>query len=103
MRADTIARMKVQASPQARSLIGERGGCVFVRVRRARCCSGTLTTLEATTTEPVDASSFRAVEGDGFTLFVGPVGAPEPDVIDLEVRGRRRRVRAYWNGCAYAI
>ena len=58
---------------------------------------------EASTDPPADADRFTALPAGDFELFVraaGPNGLPGELHVDLTGL-RRRRVRAYWNGCAY--
>ena len=92
--------MRVVASEPARQLIGERGGRLYVWVRKGRCCGG-LRTL-TTAGEPRRDIEFRRVEEEcRFELFVPAHLAPLPDELHLDVRSRARSVDAYWNGCAW--
>jgi len=92
--------MRVVATDEARALIAERGGRLFVSVRKARCCGG-LQTLAAETEVP-DAGDYRsaALEG-GIEVLVPSRLARMPERLDLELRRRPRRIEAYWNGCAW--
>ena len=96
--------VKLVTSPDATEFVLEHGGCLYVWAGTTACCGGTRF-IEASTEPPVDAERFlRAITGD-FDVFVRPAG-PEgfPDELDVDLGGlRRRRVRAYWNGCAYLI
>jgi len=93
--------MRVDASPQALALVAERGGRLYVQARRTRCCGGALTLLE-TSSEPGDRL-FRRVPAEGLELYLDE-RLREPDVLELDVGGlRRRHVHAYWNGCAYVV
>jgi len=96
--------VKVVASPEAVQLVREQGGCVFVWADVVNCCTGGLTFLEASTDSPGPGHEFRRLAGDAFDLFldVGPRDLPRE--IHFELRGwPRKRLRAYWNGCAYAL
>jgi hypothetical protein len=88
----------VVSSPAA-GLIQERGGRLYVWLRK-ECCSG-VTTL-ATASEPPKRREFRQIEtDDGFQLFV-PAGLTRlPDELHIELRRFPRRVEAYWDGCAW--
>lgn len=89
------------ASPEALAFVRERGGKVYVRARRSRCCSGGLTLLE-TSDEPGDRT-FNRFEADGIELYLDERLQP-PEEIELAVSGvRSRHLRAYWNGCAYVV
>jgi hypothetical protein len=93
--------MRLDASPEALRLVQERGGKLYVRAKRTRCCGGPLVFLE-TSAEPGDLS-FRRVEADGVELYLD-VRLGVPDELVLEAKGRRRRhVHAYWDGCAYVV
>jgi len=94
--------MRVVVSEPARRLIAERGGRLYVRTNRSRCCGGGVTRL-VTSSEPSAGVEFRrAVEADGFELFLPARLARLPDELHVEVR-RRSRVEAFWNGCAWVV
>ncbi len=92
--------MRVVASDEARELIAERGGRLYVSIRAARCCGGART-LTATTDVAVP-DAYRRVGGDGFDVLVPRVLSRLPDELHVEL-GRRRRLEAYWNGCAWVV
>ena len=93
----------VLAEPSVAEAIRERGGKVFVRTDRHRCCGGGITYL-VTTSEREPDHDYRRFDAEGFELFLDAGGRVPPDELHLVVRGRRRkRVEAYWNGCVYAI
>lgn len=95
--------MRVLATPEARSWIRERGGLLFVRPRRHGFGRGGLWTLSASTDVPDDALDYQRFEARGFLLFLPPGWRPPRELI-VEVRGRlRRRLEAFWNGCAFVI
>ena len=93
--------MQVKASSEAIALVQTEGGKLYVRAKRARCCHGSLTFLEASS-EPGERS-FRRVAATEIELYLAE-GLREPDELELDVGGlRRKRVHAYWNGCAYVV
>ena len=93
--------MKVLASPEARAYIRERGGLLFVWVVRGGALRGALRLLRVSTEPPPDALDWQRVETKGFLVFLPP-GLPTPHELHVEVRGvLRRRVAAFWNGCAF--
>lgn len=93
--------MRVVASPEARVLIGERGGCLFVWAKTSRCC-GAITFLQASTDGP--KREFRHVEADGIDVYLAAGIREPPEELQIEVRGRRRRrLEAYWDDCAYVV
>lgn len=92
--------MRVLSSPEARTFIQDKGGLLFVwMVGRMRGSQ----TLRVSTEPPPDALEWRRVETNGFLLFLPP-RMRSPRELHLELRGiLRRRVQAFWNGCAYVI
>jgi hypothetical protein len=96
--------MQVVVSDEARELADAKGGVVYVRSHTHRCCAGPLTLLDVTTETPLDAGDFVAVQAGGVTVRYH--GDPEdgPHVLNIDVRGRRRRrLVSYWDGCAYRV
>ncbi len=96
--------MRLVASPDAVTLVQERGGKLFVRESRIRsgCCARPVTFLKAST-EP-DDHVFRQVADGEIELYLDERLPGLPDELHLEVRGwRKKRVAAYWNGCAYVL
>ena len=92
--------VKIIATDEARRLISERGGRLYVSVKKARCCGGTMT-LAATTTVR-DMERFRSLGQDaGFELLVPRDLARLPDRLEIEARRFPLRVEAYWDGCAW--
>jgi hypothetical protein len=93
--------MRIEATPEVRSYVSERGGMLFVRTRQVLLRGPKL--LETTTEPPPDALDWRRIESRGLLVFV-PEGMRLPKTLVLCLSGRfRRRVRALWNGCAYVI
>jgi hypothetical protein len=92
--------MQVNASAAAVELVRERGGRLYVWIDPARCCGGT--TFLAASTEPEEGREFRRVPADGVELYVSLARLPER--LDLEASGRlHKKVRAYWEGCAWVV
>ena|SRR2546426_6994941 len=99
-----MGAMKVLASPQAVQFVQERGGCLFVWADVARCCTGALTFLEASTDSPGSQHEFQRMGGDAFDLLLDVGGRALPREIHVDLKGWvNKRIRAYWNGCAYAL
>ena len=93
--------MRVVASTEARQLVREGGGRLFVWAKTSRCC-GTITYLRASTEAP--EREFRRVEADGIDIYFARSIRTLPAELHVEVRGRRRRrLEAYWDGCAYVV
>jgi len=92
--------VRIIATDEARRLISDRGGRLYVSVKKARCCGGTMT-LAAATTVP-DIEGYRSVGQDaGFELLVPRDLGRLPDKLEIEARRFPLRVEAYWDGCAW--
>jgi len=95
--------MRILATPEARSYIRERGGLLFVKVVTRGHIRGALRVLHVSTEPPPDALEWQRVETKGFLLFLPP-GLRRPTELHLEVRGWiRRRLEAFWEGCAFVV
>ena len=91
-------RMRIFATPEARALIHEKGGLLFVWAT-----AGVVRFLKTSTEPPPDALGWQRIECKGVIVFLPPRHRL-PRELHLEVKGRvRRRVEAFWNGCAYVV
>jgi hypothetical protein len=94
--------MTVEASDDVRALLRERGGLLYVWTTVHGCCSGRIWLLEAATTRPRDRDlCFRRTHAREFDLLLDFKGWPAPKKLVVEARGRRRKIRAFWNDQAY--
>jgi hypothetical protein len=92
--------MQVVASDAVVQRVGESGGELFVWPVSSRCCGG-LTRLRSSTDRP-SKRVFRRIETERrFALYLPERLGRLPDELVLEVR--RRRVDAYWDGCAWVV
>jgi len=91
--------VEVIASPAAVEFVQKRGGKLFVWSRTSRCCCGAARFLDAATSRD-DQHGFQRLPADGIDLYVDFPRLPERLEIELQGR-RRRRVAAYWEGCAW--
>jgi hypothetical protein len=99
--SDQIPR--ISASPEAEAYIRGHGGSIFIWPSHHRCCGGGLTLLDTATQRPPDRV-FEKIEGRGFTVFLDASLRTRPEEIELSLHGlRRKRIEAYWNGCAFII
>jgi hypothetical protein len=93
--------VRIVASPDAIELASERGGRLYVWTRARRCCHGAQTWLEVAHERPRGTDFERVAEGEVEVYFPAALGR-RPDELHLEVHGlRRKRVEAYWDGCAW--
>lgn len=95
--------MRVLATTEVRSFIGDRGGMLFVWVKKRRPIRGALRLLLTSTEPPENALEWQRVETIEFLVFLPP-GLRPPHELHLVVRGvLKRRVEAFWEGCAFAL
>lgn len=94
--------MDVVVPEDVRQVIIGRGGALYVWVSvHGRGCMCTAL-LEASTSPPPRLPlSFRRVRQDGFDLYVEADRRHWPGTLELALRGRGRKVRAFWNGQAW--
>jgi hypothetical protein len=96
--------MRVLASDEVREHIARRGGRVYVWTTDHRCCSGRLTLLKADTTRPPRwQGRSDPLEAEGLEVFLDTGFHGQPLDLELELRGRKKRISAFWNGCAFVI
>ena len=97
--------MEIVASSGEAEYVQVHGGLLFVRRRiHGQYSRVPLEVLEASTEPPPDALDYRRVQADRFLLFLDPSLRQLPRELHLAVRGwSRRRVRAYWDGCAFVL
>jgi hypothetical protein len=94
--------MKITSTDEVRELARERGGRLYVWTSAHRCCSGSLTLLEAGTEMPREAERrFREIDAGGFRLLLDMGGQRLPEELVLELRGRRGKLAAFWNDQAW--
>ena len=94
--------MKVLAAPDAQAFVREHGGRLYVWTDRTRCCGGAMTFLQTAWDPPEGEHDFHEFAGEGFRLYLDRGRLEPPDELHLALKGwRRKRVDAFWNGCAY--
>jgi hypothetical protein len=93
--------MDIVTTPEVRSFIEQRGGLLFVRMKRFGNLVCGMTLLQTATEPPPDALTWCKFDTEGFALFVPP-HMRLPQELGLVLRGRwRPRVDALWDGCVY--
>lgn len=94
--------MKITATNAVKDFVREQGGRLYVWTSVHGCCTGKLTLLEAGTVKPPGAERrFRDIDAGGFDLFLAMDPRRQPDELVLELRGRRKKIAAFWNGQAW--
>jgi hypothetical protein len=72
---------------------------VFGRAHPHRCCTGSLTLLDTTTTPPADFESF---DTDGVAVRFHRGASEFPGQLATKLRGMlTRHPVAFWDGCAF--
>jgi len=94
--------MRLVISDRAVELIEDRGGRLYVRPKKARCC-GASTTLVTSTSPEARREYRRVATHEAIEVFVPMRLATLPDELHVEVRRFPQRVEAYWNGCAWVV
>jgi hypothetical protein len=93
--------MNVVVSEEAKAYVNARGGAAFVRAHRHRCCTGSITLLDITTTPPADLGDFVVVDADELEGRFCGVSSGKPDQLLIELRGMfKRHPMAFWDGFA---
>jgi hypothetical protein len=93
----------VEAGQGVAAYVHEHGGRLYVWKVVHRCCTGGLILLETGVEPPArPVSRFTRLEADGFELWFDG-GRRLPETIVLELSRRKRRVRAFWDGCAFVL
>jgi hypothetical protein len=96
--------MRVRASDAVRDYVTKRGGRVYVWTTDHRCCNGRLTLLKADTGRPPNwPDRSHPVQAEGFEVFLDSGAHGRPLDLELELKGRKKRISAFWNGCAFVI
>lgn len=88
-------------SDAAREIVLARGGEVFVWLHSRRCCGGAAVELAVSLEPPHSGRDFEELAVDGLRVHVSLGRRSPPEEILLDVRGRRRRLEAYWDGCSF--
>jgi hypothetical protein len=105
IQADYREDVIVEVSPDAASLIGQRGGRIWVWAAHPRvCCAGSPAWMRAATDPPADGAGFSPVTAAGVEVFFRGLTGRRPDILQIALHGKRRRtVEAYWDGCLWAL
>jgi len=94
--------MEVIVTDSAQELVRTHGNRVYVWLRASHCCGGGQT-LDAAF-EPPRGREFRPVDNSaGIEVHMPAHLGRLPDELHLDVQRWPRRIRAYWNGCAWVV
>jgi len=94
--------MKIRATDGVRELVREQGGRLYVWASVHGCCTGKLTLLETRAERPPGAQRrFREIDAGGYALMLDLSARPVPAELVLTLRGRRKKIAAFWNDQAW--
>jgi hypothetical protein len=95
--------MRLILDEEARAAIASGGGTLYVWANVHGCCHGAIATLRADTVPPSRRDlSFVCDEAEGVRVCLA-AGGRVPKMLEVTLRGRRRKLAAYWNGLAYVM
>jgi hypothetical protein len=99
--------VEILTSDRALDFVRERGGHVWIWLDVRRCCSGAVSYLGASCSEPTQrkgglSHSFQLIQMNDITVHASLGRRRPPDELHVDVRGRLRpRIEAFWNGCIF--
>jgi hypothetical protein len=94
--------MRIRATDEVAAAVRERGGRLYVWTSSHRCCTGPLVLLETGLAPPKgEPRRFLPFTAAGFEVLLDPGARRPPDELVLELRGRRRKVVAFWDDRAW--
>jgi hypothetical protein len=96
--------IRIVAPADVREFVRGRGGKLFVWTVPHFSPRVTITLLETATERPAGpAEGFVRFAAGDFDLYLDCGRRAWPTELVLELKRRRRLVRAYWNNCAYVM
>ena len=96
--------IRIVAPADVREFVRARGGRLYVWTVPHFSPRGTITLLETATTRPGRrADGFARFTAGDFALYLDCGPRDWPKELVLELKRRRRVVRAYWNNLAYVM
>ena len=95
------APVKIVAPHDVRHVVRERGGSLYLWSDVHGVCEGKVTLLQVDTERPLDEGlRFARIGADGIDVFLAIGSLLWPEFVELELHGRKKQIRAYWNGQA---
>ena len=95
--------VRVLAAEEVRDVVREHGGSLYLWTDTHGVCEGKVTLLQVGTERPPDEGlQFERIGdgGDGFDVFLAIGSLLRPEFVEIELHGRKKQIRAYWNGQA---
>jgi hypothetical protein len=93
--------VRILAAAAVSKVVRERGGSLYLWTDVHGVCEGKVTLLQADTERPSEEGlHFESIGGDGLDVFLAIGSLLWPEFVELELHGRKKQIRAYWNGQA---
>ena len=90
--------VRILASDDIHEVVRERGGSLYLWTDVHGVCEGKVTLLQVATERPPDAGlRFALIGGEGYDVLLAIGSLLWPEFVELDVHGRKKRIRAYWN------
>ena len=101
MTASRRPPVKVVADDGVRAAIRERGGSLYLWTHVHGVCEGRITFLDVATEPPAGVGRpFERLEAGDVDVYLSIGSLLWPRSIELELHGRKKQIRAFWNGQA---
>jgi len=95
------APVQILAADDVVAHVRERGGSLYVWTHVHGVCEGKVTLLDVATERPSDEGlRFERIAADCVDVFLAIGSLLRPEFLELALHGRKKKIRAYWNGRA---
>ena len=96
-----VTPVRIVAADEVIAHLRERGESLYVWSHVHGVCEGKVNLLQVGTERPSDEGlRFERIGADGFDVFLAIGSLLWPEFVELELHGRKKQIRAYWNGQA---
>jgi len=97
--------MEVILDRRAQAYVEAGGGDLYLWASSSRCCHGGLAMLRTALERPEALEGFSRVPHPMVGVwFRGHRALTDPEQVVVELHGKRGpRLKAFWNGCVYAL
>jgi hypothetical protein len=93
--------VRIVATGELATRLRERGESLYLWSHVHGVCGGKVTLLQVDTERPSDEGlRFERIGVDGFDVFLAIGSLLWPVFVELALHGRKKQIRAYWNGQA---
>ncbi len=93
--------VKILVPDDVAEVIRERGGSLYIWTHVHGVCEGRVTFLDVAGERPDGVSRpFERLEAGDLDIFLAIGALLRPEFVELVLHGRKKQIRAYWNGQA---